>query len=324
MSNEKDIDNIAVISVLTSRYEAQGIVLAESILKYCNHAQVYLFCLDDQSYSIIKNYDLKNLIAIHYNDIETKSLNKIKKERKIEEFCWTLKPYILQHTLKIAPYLKWACYADTDMMAFNDISSYITRVSETKSAIFCPHAFKYQQFLSYNYVVGEFNAGFVAFKNNDIGLDILGKWRKLCTQSCFRATSPDNFADQYHLEHLYYEYRSDISAGYPSLNCAPWNIGRETLDIDDNGFIKALGQSVYLYHFQGFKMHHPNMYEAYTGNLSISKSVKKNIYTMFFKQLVYTNSKIYGHNKHGFFRTLFNKHIIKRLLTKRNMIFVQH
>ena len=51
--------------------------------------------MDRTSYDILKLLELPNAIIMYYQDVETPELSKVRKNRKLMEYCWTLKPAIL-------------------------------------------------------------------------------------------------------------------------------------------------------------------------------------------------------------------------------------
>ena len=54
--------------------------------------------VDKKSYQILKKQ--KSLISIKSEELECFDLKKIKKERKINEYCWTLKPIGIDYIFK--------------------------------------------------------------------------------------------------------------------------------------------------------------------------------------------------------------------------------
>ena len=83
--------------------------------------------------------------------------------------------------------------------------------------------------------MGNFNAGFIAFKNTTNGKNVLNFWKKKCLNWCFDIPDKSRYADQKYLNEIPKKFNKIQTKPSVGLNLAPWNIAtnEKTLEIPE-------------------------------------------------------------------------------------------
>ena len=254
---------MAVFStVLTAEFAAASLVMARSLIRVSSSVNVVLYCLDEAGYESLTKLASERIHVLRFDEIATEQLKRLRAERKINAFCWTLKPVVVEHSSKLFPDAMWSAFADSDMMAFSDILPRLQAAGE-RSAILCPHAFRYPEFTGTDFLFGFFNAGLIAFRTNEKGREILS-WK--------------------YLDQIPLYWPKDISTGFPFLDCAAWNIGKEKI-VTENGRATWQSQTILMYHFQGLRIHSPSIVDLYASEFRLSRSAVKLLYRPYLLEL---------------------------------------
>lgn len=275
---------MAVFStVLTAEFAAASLVMARSLIRVSSSVNVVLYCLDEAGYESLTKLASERIHVLRFDEIATEQLKRLRAERKINAFCWTLKPVVVEHSSKLFPDAMWSAFADSDMMAFSDILPRLQAAGE-RSAILCPHAFRYPEFTGTDFLFGFFNAGLIAFRTNEKGREILSWWKERCLEHCPATPEPDAFGDQKYLDQIPLYWPKDISTGFPFLDCAAWNIGKEKI-VTENGRATWQSQTILMYHFQGLRIHSPSIVDLYASEFRLSRSAVKLLYRPYLLEL---------------------------------------
>tara|TARA_B100000989_G_scaffold264707_1_gene217227 strand:- start:179 stop:1060 length:882 start_codon:yes stop_codon:yes gene_type:complete len=271
-----------------------------------------LICVDKESYDFLKNIKKNKLEIIFSERFESSEILEIKNKRKIDEYCWTLKPVAMDFLFKYFKGCEWIVYMDSDIIVFESINDFLDNSSDV---ILTPHRPSNAYFLNEINKAGIFNAGFVAFRNSSNGLNALKWWKKKCLNKCSNVASKDDYADQKYLNNLSSLFKNVNTNPDKSLNIAPWNI------VDKSGYLNLKKKKVIFFHLQAFKIYNINFFDAYNGNFKISKNTLKHIYYPYIKILKKSYVELKSFNclfeqKKEFKINLIQ--IIKRILKNKN------
>ena len=80
------------VTIFNKNYLPQGLCLYDSLRKNYKNFTLWVISLDDQTNQILKSLKKENLKIVTTNFFETDELKKIKRDRTIAEYCWTLTP----------------------------------------------------------------------------------------------------------------------------------------------------------------------------------------------------------------------------------------
>ena len=88
------------VTLFNKVYLPQGLSLCESLNKVYSEFTLFIFCIDEETYKVLKNLKIKNIELKKISNFENSQLNLLKKERTIAEYCWTLTPHVIEWVFK--------------------------------------------------------------------------------------------------------------------------------------------------------------------------------------------------------------------------------
>ena len=266
------------VTVISLQHMAMGLALAKALNKFGKLTAIY--CIDDEAADELLKLNLKNTKIYYPYQFENSELTELKKIRSIPEFCWTCKSFILLHILKEMPSVDWAIYLDSDMMIYGDPDKALPDYHEV---LLTPHNFS-SEFKHFEDNAGNFNAGYIAFKNSNNGLNALSWWREKCIESCSAVPVKGLYGDQVYLNKMSSKFPFVNINSNPGINAGPWNILDKVIRLDGDN-ISIGGHSLLIYHMQGFKLYNFGFVNLYDGEIKIPKNIKDLIYTPYLKHL---------------------------------------
>ncbi len=265
-----------------SGYLSRAMVLAETFAQFCMEGKLYLFCMDNIAYAVMRELALPRTEAVPHDEFASSELAMLRPLRTVGEYCWTSKPFILEYALAKNPNAEWGVYLDTDMMVLGDLSAPL-QAEVDLDALFTPHSLS-REFQAFEGHVGRFNAGFAAFRSTNKGRDALREWKRLCVESVSFVPTAQRFADQKYLDIIAAHWRCEPTTPRPGLNAAPWNIGSYMISQDDKT-VFVDGDPLLLYHFQGLRVLMDWLYDLYVGMYRLPVPVKRAIYVPYIERL---------------------------------------
>jgi hypothetical protein len=306
-----------------SNYLPKGIVLYNSLLQNIKQPfKLYLLCLDDSTYDffLINKINFKNLELIKIFDFEYNNpeLNFVKNNRTLVEYYFTLSPILPLYLIKHYN-IDHICSMDADLFfysspeyIFNDLNKY--------SIIITPHKFSLE--LKNREKFGLYNVSFQIFKNNEIGIQCLTKWKNDCIDWCRDEYDEINnrFADQKYLDNWENLFKNNLLILNDSkTGLAIWNINNYNLRIINNIFFSN-AEKVIFYHFHNFK----SISKFVVLNGFFNYNVKRNkiidiVYKNYWEELFKT-SKYYNLNIDSSIR-IKNTSLFSKLLNECTFYF---
>lgn len=267
------------VTILTHGFEVQALTLARSIVQKSPDADFYLFCLDEAAEKNLQYVLPERSKVIPYDAIRNDVLDRLKKERPPSSFCWTCKPFVIDYTLSRVQKVDWVVYLDCDMMALANPNERLAQAANC-SVILTPHAFRYHPFIGTETLVGTFNAAYFGLRNTKKGREILSWWFEKCIKHCPNIPEPNAYGDQKYLDDMVSKFGNDISTGFPVTDLAPWNIGRDLVHLEGNE-VFFQSQKALVFHFQGFKIANKFFVDLYAGNMRLSRSLKRHVFSKY-------------------------------------------
>lgn len=233
----------------------QFIALYNSIQANTKVFNIFVLCMDDDTFRILEAARLNNVILTKLRDLENDNLLELKSKRQIEEYCWTLKPVFLTHILEQNEFIDRITYLDADLY-FHNNPELLFVGSENCSVLLSEHDFN-ENIKNIEESVGKFNAGFISFKNNENGRLSLKWWKEQCLKWCFNTTVTGQFGDQKYLNNMIELFKKVCAIKVPGVNIAPWNDEKYKYRmVDEKLFIN--NSPLILYHYCGFRVHDKN------------------------------------------------------------------
>ena len=271
-----DVFEMNFCTIASSTYLLKVCVQYYSLLRQTKAFKLYICCMDDSIFSILESLKLENAVLIKLINIEDYRLKDIKYTRTLSEYCWTLKPCLIEYIFRIYNANK-IFYCDSDLYFFSDPRSVFDNLGEN-SVYLCP-----QRDLPWvEQLYGRFQAGFIGFSNNIEGRLALKWWKEECMEWCFYKNEDNRWGDQKYLDLIPEYFRNIYISDNLGVDAAPWNIiynNNYKLEIkEDNIFIEDY--KLINFHFACLDIFDQNNYDLWSlGTINISNFIKLNIYT---------------------------------------------
>ncbi|ODS23488.1 hypothetical protein AB835_08625 [Candidatus Endobugula sertula] len=274
------------ITVVSSQYVAISFCLAKALTQQGKRFAIY--CVDDEAADFLYSMPIPNGNIYRPIDFESERVKQIKQERSVSEYCWTCKSIALQHALDNISSIEWAVYLDSDIMVYADPDE---SLPEHGHVLLTPHYPSTPHFEDYMANVGDYNAGYIAFRNTTQGRAALSWWRNQCEVNCSVITEANKYGDQYYLNQMAVLFEGVVKNSHKGLNTAPWNIlGKIVVIRDSRVYIDD--DPLLVYHMQGFRIIAKNVFDLYCGEVRIPKSVRYFIYMPYVSHIQYCISRL--------------------------------
>ena len=282
--------NNGFCAVLTKDRLYQGVALYRSLHYHVKtNFNMFILCLDDDAYHILRDLKLANTVLFHISEIEDQELILKRTERRVNEYCWTLKPVFLQFIFKQYPNIDRVTYVDADLCFFAD-PSVIFSDAPHADILLSPHNFLTHLKLAEN-ECGIYNSGFISFKRSNISDTCLSWWREKCFGWCHDRPENGKFGDQKYLDLMPSLFSNVVEIKTPGVNIAPWNQSKYKFNIQ-NGAEYVNKDRLIFYHFCGFRI--PNSHQiALTLSVDTSFiSILHNPYIYMLKDIIQSIASI--------------------------------
>ena len=235
-------------------------------------------------FSFLSRYDFGSVVPVPISEFESRhpELTAVKPTRSRGEYFFTCTSSWTQDVLARHTESSMVIYLDADMKFFASPDPMLESMSD-KDIIICDHNFERDYELQAEH--GRFNVGFVAFRNNEVGVDCLSRWASDCIDWCYDRAEDGKYADQKYLDAWPERYGDRLYVAPKGVDLGPWGIGKDELAVKD-GLPYISDEPVILYHYQGLRLfgkrhyylgyyyHHPVskilevLYEPYIRELS--------------------------------------------------------
>ncbi|MDO5518070.1 MAG: putative nucleotide-diphospho-sugar transferase [Clostridium sp.] len=244
-------------TVLSSKRLIQGIACYLSLFTVMKDFRLFILCVDDKSYQFMRDFKLPQIVCVRLDELNRRDIMEIKNSRKLNQYCWTLKPvfirYILEHSRKI----QRITYIDSDLyflqnpeVIFENQPDKSVLLSDGK--IFIPKCSR--EFISYvQSKTGNYNSGFISFKRDENGIACASWWDDRCMESCTEKPEDGIFGDQKYLDYMPCLFDNVGEITTPGVNIGHWNSQKYDFSVR-NDEIMANNYKLIVYHFSGFRI----------------------------------------------------------------------
>lgn len=256
---QPDSENFFCI-ILTNGRLYQGLALLSSLFQVMgDDFFLFIHCVDEESYRLLKklkNLKYKNLYLIREKKLD-KGIRLLKEQRKIHEYCWTLKPAICEYVLTSFPNVKRITYLDSDLYFWGD-PRWIFK-NQPDCSVLVSNEEKYKPSMNQVAlkrrikVTGLYNSGFISFKQDEIGLKAVKWWKEKCLENCKISPKEGLFGDQKYLDELPMLFPAICSITTPGVNIGPWNqLKYQFSKVNESIFIDE--HLLIFFHFSGLRV----------------------------------------------------------------------
>ncbi len=253
-----------VFCVILSKYRLyQGITLYHSLYHNYTNFKMFILCVDDETYQICQELHLEHVILLQPQALNDERLIAVQQSRKLNEYCWTLKPFFIEYVLRKYDFVHHAVYIDADIYFFDNPSP-IWENQRNYCVLLSKHDYVKNNSLT-ELKCGKYNSGLIVFRRCETSLDILKWWGQRCIEWCGSSVLPGRFGDQKYLEQLPYLFEGVSEITAPGVNIAPWNEKKYKFHTRKQKIL-VNNSKLICYHFCGLRLINKNSFSLLMGN----------------------------------------------------------
>ena len=277
-----------------------GIVMYESLSRYCKSFHLYVFAFCDETYRTLVKLDLPNVTVIALAEFEDEALLRIKPTRTQGEYCWTCASSTLWYCLTQLN-LPLCTYLDADLCFYAAPDVLIDEIGDD-SILITEHRYTPQ----YNQedTCGRYCVQFMTIRNNEDGRIALKWWRDACIDWCYARFEDGKFGDQKYLDDWTDRFRGVHVLKHLGGGVAPWNLQQYNFRKGSDGVWLVENSScsecqVVFFHFHNVKIQ-PNGYvddQIMLLSYNIDKNTQYIFYRDYIKLLNKASNKLHGISK---------------------------
>ncbi|MGP7819362.1 putative nucleotide-diphospho-sugar transferase [Niallia sp. 01092] len=250
------MDN-AFCTVLSKKRLYQALALIRSLYKELKEDfSFHILCTDEETYKVLQKLKWKNIFLTSDEDL-SKEILGLKNTRKLHEYCWTLKPIIIERVLETYPSVNRVTYLDSDLFFWRnpnhifwnqpDCSVLLTKEEKAISPK------KKSTLKEVENITGKYNSGFLSFKRDEMGISALKWWKEKCLESCAINPSGGTFGDQKYLDELPKLFLGVCDITTPGVNIGPWNFRKYYYHVKDKK-VWINNDKLIFFHFSGWRI----------------------------------------------------------------------
>ncbi|MBF0543819.1 MAG: glycosyl transferase [Candidatus Riflebacteria bacterium] len=267
-------------------YLDKGLALYYSLKETHKDFVLWVLCLTPKCYEILEGLALDKIRLIKLIDLEKtdSKLFQAKNNRSVIEYYFTLAPvlplFILQHN----PEITSISYVDADIYFFSDMDEIYNEIGENSIGIIENRFYKNPQALL---AAGQFNVGFIFFRNDPEGIKCLRWWREKCFEWCYEKVEKERFADQKYLDKFPQIFSNVKIISHKGANLAPWNIRNYSIKQIDGKFYVGK-QKLVFFHFHCLRNIWKGLYFHNLRNFKVSSQLPiiKNIFRKYIRVIL--------------------------------------
>ncbi|CAI9389574.1 hypothetical protein BACSP_02541 [Bacillus sp. T2.9-1] len=277
---------LLLTSIFSKEYLVKGLAMYDSLVKQIDNFHLWICTMDQETNDVLSNLNLKNVTLVPIETIETQQLKELKQQRTLQEYCWTIKATLVEHLLATHSDIDHLFYCDSDIYFFSnpisvldDFARYSVYLCRQRGTDLLEHFH------------GQYQAGFIGFKNEKNSRKILNWWKKRCLEECSEIYNDErkSWGDQLYLDRIPELFENIKVNKNPGINAAPWNLilnntqqevtMRETKVYIDN-------YPLMFFHFGSLLMLNENEFDLWKQEeVSISDPILINIYNPYLVKL---------------------------------------
>ena len=198
--------------------------------------------------------------------------------------CWSIKAPLLLYVLEEYG-IDSVIYCDSDLFFFSDPNA-IFHQWKGYDTLICPQ----RNDSEFEKVYGQFQSGFLGFRNRKNSIEILKWWKKNCIEWCFNQsdTKMERWADQKYLDQIPTLFHSIKILDDPGIVAAPCNliINNDFNVYKDNNTVLIDGCELMVYHFDSMEIFNESAIDLWKFDpLIFSKEIIDCIYTPYLNNL---------------------------------------
>ena len=203
----------------------QGLTLHQSMERHAGCYTLWILCMDDEVHKILSEMKLPNVQLLQISLLVTKELKRVKPERTVGEYCWTVTPFTPKFVFDSDISVKRVTYLDADLW-FRKSPAPIFQEFDTsgKDVLITDHAYAPEYDLSEK--SGQYCVQFTTFTREG-GETVRKWWEERCIEWCFDRFENGKFGDQKYLDDWPERFPKQVHVlSNQGWTLAPWNANR--------------------------------------------------------------------------------------------------
>lgn len=251
------MQNSAFCMVTSSARLIQGIACLLSLYKNVDNFKVYVLCVDDKCYEFLMKMNFNKIVLVKVPELERKDLLELEAKRKLNQYCWTLKPSFIKYIFNLDNSIERVTYIDSDLFFFHNPNVIFKNQPDasvllSSGEIYLPmYSKKFNHYMQY--LTGNYNSGFISFKRDINGLNCVKWWDKMCVNSCTSKPEDNKFGDQKYLDDMPFLFKNVQKITTPGINIGHWNYPKYNFSTLNNRVMVNNSRLIF-YHFSGFRI----------------------------------------------------------------------
>jgi hypothetical protein len=236
----------AYVTYFDQRYVARAHVMLRSLRRHDPAAEIFVFCFDRHARELTAELGDTKLFLLSPQDLYAfdPSLAKCN-DRKTNAFRATHKAAIAWYVLNQRRDLSSVAHIDADTYFFSSPEPLFAEIGSASVAL-SPHRYVFNQQRTEWF--GRFNAGFIYWRSDRVGVRCLTDYRADCIAWCEPQSMPDGrFMNQGYLSKWPQRYHGVHVIEHPGVNLAPWNVAG--VRIGEGREILIDGRPLVFFHF---------------------------------------------------------------------------
>jgi hypothetical protein len=267
--------------------------LLSSINKHVrDEYRVWVLCEGEETVDAVNRLNFSNVktLSLEKFEITDQGLLNVKKERDAFEYNCTLRPSWMLYVLNMDPNIEFLTYVDNDLFFFSDPAILYDEFNHASVLITDHRISKLARLTGVDVIiVGKFNAGWLAVRNDEEARKVLSWWRFKCIEWCSRIPEDGKFGEQKYLDDFQTVSNSVAIVQHPGANVAPWNMNGLQFERDADDIVKVDGKPLIFFHFHALKAPGETsfkvdrevgvkLYQLTNPNYIITKDIKSFVY----------------------------------------------
>ncbi len=264
-------------TLFDKNYLFQGLALYRSLVKTTKQFNLYVLCMDQTAYDMIKKLNQENLIPIHLSEIVTDEETRRVRERTTHgQFCWVCQPLVCSYVLDHFK-VDMVTYLEADSMFFADPAVLFAEL-DGYSVSLVPH--RYTPKFDKSKTSGKYCVQFNAFRNDQKAREVLTYWKNCCFE--YSKDKPDYYPGQTTLDEWPQKFPCVREIEHVGAGVAPWNVQQyKVKKTDNNIFVNDI--PVIFFHFHQYCRYNDGTHEL--GAYPLAPEVIKFIYAPYIVEL---------------------------------------
>ncbi len=249
-------------------YIAKGLAMIQSLCQHNPSVEIYVVCMDEETYDILGQLGMAELKLLRLSDIEDgdEQLVEPKRQRSLVEYYWTLTPTIILRVLERHDHIDVLSYVDADLFFYGPTEPIFEEMADRSVLI---HEHRFPPRLAPLVENGIYNVGWLSFRDDERGREVLQWWRERCIEWCFKRIEDGKMGDQLYLNDWPSRFEGVHVLQHIGAGLGPWNHEQYAYAQSEDGAVTVSGREVIFYHFHSLAVVTSDLIVPCTGLLYI-------------------------------------------------------